>query len=62
VWANAPGVREKLGWATAGETGYTANVQTVALTREPRPLYAFYISLPDGGVVGSGFGSWRTVP
>jgi hypothetical protein len=62
VWANAPGVREKLGWATAGETGYTANVQAVALTREPRPLYAFYVSLPDGGVVGSGFGSWRTVP
>lgn len=62
VWANAPGVRQKLGWAVDSETGYTAQVQGVALTRTPRPPFAFYITLPDDVVVGSGFGSWQAVP
>ncbi len=62
VWAHAPGVRERLGWALESETGYTAQVQGVALTRDPRPAYAFYITLPDGSAVGSGFGRWEQVP
>jgi hypothetical protein len=61
VWANAPGVREKLGWAVDSEVGYTAKIQGVALTRSPRPPFAFFITLPDGSVVGSGFGVWKTV-
>ncbi len=61
VWANAPGVREKLGWALDTETGYTAKTQGVALTRTPRPPFAFFITLPDGSIVGSGFGAWQVV-
>jgi len=61
VWANAPGVREKLGWALDDEQGYTARVQRVAPTRVPRPQFALYITLPGGEVVGSGYGSWRIV-
>jgi hypothetical protein len=61
VWANAPGVRGKLGWALESEAGYEATIQGVALTRNPRPPFAFFITLPDGSVVGSGFGTWEKV-
>ena len=61
VWANAPGVREKLGWALDDEQGYTATAQRVAPTRTPRPQFAFYITLPGGEVIGSGYGAWRIV-
>jgi hypothetical protein len=62
VWANAPGVRQKLGWALSGEQGYTAHLQAVAPTREPRPAFAFYLTLPDGSVIGTGYGRWQQVP
>jgi hypothetical protein len=62
VWMNAPGVREKLGWALESEAGYVAKIQGVALTRNPRPSFAFYLTLPDGSVVASGLGTWRSVP
>jgi hypothetical protein len=62
VWINAPGVRENLGWALESEAGYTAKIQGVALTRDPRPSFAFYLTLPDGSIVGSGLGIWRSVP
>jgi hypothetical protein len=61
VWANVPGVRDKLGWALESESGYTAKIQGVALTRNPRPPFAFFITLPDGSIVGSGFGVWQVV-
>ncbi len=61
VWANAPGVRDKLGWALDDEQGYMATTQRVAPTRAPRPQFAFYITLPGGEVVGSGYGAWRIV-
>ncbi|HVO69328.1 MAG TPA: hypothetical protein VMT24_04735 [Aggregatilineaceae bacterium] len=62
VWANAPGVRQKLGWALSGEEGYNTRLQGVAATRQPRPAFAFYLTLPDGSVIGSGYGVWQTVP
>jgi hypothetical protein len=62
VWANAPGVRQKLGWALSGEQGYTTTLQAVAPTREPRPAFAFYLTLPDGSVIGSGYGQWQKMP
>jgi len=61
VWANAPGVRDKLGWALDDEQGYMATAQRVAPPRAPRPQYAFYITLPGGEVIGSGYGAWRIV-
>ncbi len=61
VWANAPGVRDKLGWALDDEQGYVTRVQRVAPTRTPRPEFAFYITLPGGEVLGSGYGHWRKV-
>ena len=61
VWANAPGVREKLGWALAPEQSYQVRIQPVATTREPRPEFVLYMTQPDGQVVGTGYGYWRVV-
>lgn len=61
VWANAPGVRAKLGWALSEEQGYDTTMQQVAPTRVPRPQFAFFITEPDGQVVGSGYGRWQVV-
>ncbi len=61
VWANIAGLQDQLGWALGDEVGYNATIQGVALTRDPRPTWAFYFTLPDGSVVGSGFGLWRAV-
>jgi hypothetical protein len=62
VWANAAGIRDQLGWALDDEIGYNAAIQGVALTRDPRPSVSFYMTLPDDTVVGSGFGTWHSVP
>ncbi|NDJ74945.1 MAG: hypothetical protein GYB65_01690 [Chloroflexi bacterium] len=61
VWANAPGVRDKLGWAVEPEAGYSVTIQGVATARVPVPEFLFYFTLPDGSVVGTGHGQWRTV-
>jgi hypothetical protein len=61
VWANAPGVRDKLGWALGPEQGYSMQLQGVALARTPPPEFALYLTLPDGHVIGTGFGRWRVV-
>ncbi|HEX3053449.1 MAG TPA: hypothetical protein VHP83_22505 [Aggregatilineaceae bacterium] len=61
IWANAPGVREKLGWALAPEQSYRMTIQDVAMTREPPPDVLFYFTMPDARVVGTGFGVWRVV-
>ncbi len=61
VWANAPGVRDRLGWGLDVEQGYTARTQAVAATRLPRPSFVFYVVLPGGEVVGAGYGTWRTI-
>ncbi len=61
VWANAPGVQAKLGWAVGEEIGYDTTFQRVAQTRSPRPEFAFFITLPDGRVAGSGYGAWRVM-
>ncbi|MBI5957688.1 MAG: hypothetical protein HY866_03065, partial [Chloroflexi bacterium] len=58
VWANAPGVRAKLGWALDVEQGYNTRAQGVAPTRDPRPAFTFYLTLPGGEVIGSGYGQW----
>jgi len=61
VWANAPGVRDRLGWALDVEQGYTARAQSVAATRLPRPTFVFYVVLPGGEVIGGGYGAWQTI-
>jgi hypothetical protein len=61
VWANAPGARAKLGWALDVEQGYTTRVQGVAPARDPRPPFTFYLTLPGGEVIGSGYGQWAQV-
>lgn len=61
VWTNTPGLAEKLGWALAAEQGYTTTLQQVAMAREPAPEFAFYLTLPDEQIVGSGLGRWRFV-
>ncbi len=62
VWANAPGVRDKLGWAVEAEQGYTLQAQPVATTRVPPPEFSVYFTLPSGEVVGTGYGLWRAMP
>lgn len=61
VWANAPGVRDKIGWALGEEQGYNTTFQRVAVTRIPRPEYVFFFTLPDGEVLGTGYGRWQIV-
>jgi len=61
VWANAPGVRDRLGWALAPEMPVTLTVQQVALTRIPVPQFAIYLMLPDGEVIGTGGNRWQVV-
>lgn len=61
VWTNAPGVKDRLGWALSPETPYQMTLQQVATTRQPAPQYLFYMTLPDSSVIGTGFGTWRTV-
>jgi hypothetical protein len=51
LWANQRNVRDRLGWATAAESGYTMWVETA---REPfghYPRTDVYFRLPDGHVV-----------
>ncbi len=59
VWGNFVDVRERLGWATAPEQGYTMRVQQVRV--EPTVFVLHYLTLPDGRVVGTGFGRWDYV-
>lgn len=62
VWANAPGVRSKLGWALQAEQGYSATYQAVSPTRDPQPPYYFYLTMPEGGlIIGAGSRSWQPV-
>lgn len=61
VWANGPGVRDKLGWALDVEQAYTMRIQQVARGRVPAPEFLFYLTLPSGEVVGTGFGQWRMI-
>jgi len=61
VWGNAPGVREALGWALDVEQGYNAQYQAVSQTRAPRPAFVFFITLPGGEVIGSGYSQWKQV-
>lgn len=61
VWREQAGVRDKLGWATAAEVGYTASWQPQM--RESLPS-VMYVQLRDGRVVeyaGQGTGSWEVV-
>ena len=45
VWAQQPGVRDRIGWATSTEASYNARIETYLI---PRDLTATYLNLPDG--------------
>jgi hypothetical protein len=53
-------VRDKIGWATATEQGYTAQVSGYNIESAAKPDSHIIISLPNGRTVdmGSAFGSW----
>jgi len=36
-------------------------IQSAAITRTPPPEFSFYLRLPDGSVIGSGFNMWRAI-
>ena len=44
LWANSPNIRQRLGWATAPETGYVASVQADSITG------IRYLSGPNGEI------------
>ncbi|MBZ0299687.1 MAG: hypothetical protein K8J31_08110, partial [Anaerolineae bacterium] len=56
VWANQPGVRDRLGWASGNEASYTAKVETYLIPRDEK---AIFINTPDGRVLIIGQ-VWRT--
>lgn len=61
VWANAAGVKDKLGWALSTEQGYTATIQHVHRAGDPPPQFLLYLTLPAGNTGGIGYGMWRAI-
>jgi hypothetical protein len=51
LWWNQPAVRERLGWATAGEVGYTAVIETAHISPGRYPSTDTFLTLPDYRVV-----------
>jgi hypothetical protein len=64
LWANQSGVRERLSWATAAESGYTMAVETIPGGSGRYPGTSTYFTLPDGRVLNLyPFSStWRLLP
>jgi hypothetical protein len=61
VWANL-GERDRLGWATSSEQGYSMNIQDIAISTDPNHPYTLYFNLPNGGLVGMiGTNTWNTI-
>lgn len=48
VWAQEPGVRDRIGWATSAETPYETRIETYFVQRD---TVATYLNLPDGRLV-----------
>ena len=51
LYANRPDLRERLGWATTAEAGYTMTVETVPGGSGRYPGISVYFTLPDNRVV-----------
>ena len=51
LWVSEPLVRERLGWATASERGYTVQVETTRGAAEQCSGICAYLTLPDGRVL-----------
>lgn len=63
LWLTQSGVRSKLGWATAPETGYTTTWETTRDSFGRYPLTGVYFRLPDNHIVYLyGAMSWRILP
>lgn len=52
VWAQQPGVRDRIGWATSAETSYRARVEMYLLPR--RAPASAVLNLPDGRLLSLG--------
>lgn len=64
LWASQPGASERLGWATAAESGYTMWIETIRESSGRYNATGTYFRLPDSRVVHlGGFSScWETLP
>jgi hypothetical protein len=64
LWANRRNVRDRLGWATAAESGYTMWVETIYEPFGYRPGTDVYFRLPDGHVVHlrESYTEWEMLP
>jgi len=64
LWAAQPGVREKLGWATAAESSYTMWIETIRENFGRYQATGIYFRLPDNRVVhlGEFTSRWETLP
>ncbi len=63
LWSTQPGVREKLGWGTAQEVGYTMLVETVIENTSRYSPVSTFFKLPDERIVRFyGGNSWELLP
>lgn len=65
VWMNVPGVRDRLGFATAPEQGYSGQVQRVGTFYRGQVTGTTYVTLPDGTTLAIDYMSgarWRQLP
>jgi hypothetical protein len=64
LYAQQPHVRERLGWATAPEAGYTMHVETIRGGSGRYPGRSIYFTLPDSRVVNlyPFTSTWEIIP
>ncbi|MCI0711349.1 MAG: hypothetical protein L0154_14440 [Chloroflexi bacterium] len=58
VWADNPGVRETLGWATAPELGYNSTVELLLVPQRPNTVL---MVLPDSTILQLGAFGWELI-
>lgn len=64
LYAQQPHIRERLGWATAPEAGYTMHVETIRGGSGRYPGRSIYFTLPDSRVVNlyPFTSTWEIIP
>jgi len=64
LYAQQPHIRERLGWATAPEAGYTMLVETIRGGSGRYPGRSIYFTLPDYHVVNlyPFTSTWQIIP
>ena len=56
VWGNFPDVRTGLGWATAAEQGYTANIEEMGMSSDGT---IYKMTIPSGASITINADNWN---